>query len=127
MTLFSLLLYICAIALTIVIAVVASPRIWRDILRIPMISGVTLISILLSSASLIISTQRPSGTGTQTSYGYPKPFYFTWVSWEQPISQQGFSTLYFIGNTLGYASTLAFLLLLYFLGRHLMSRERAQA
>jgi hypothetical protein len=71
------------------------------------------VSVACSVGSAVIRSSGASGTGTRTSYGFPKPFYFTWVSWEQPVSNAGFEWLYFVGNCVAWLALLSVAALLW--------------
>jgi hypothetical protein len=78
-----------------------SPTLRRTLLRPRPAAVVLATALVLSAASGAIRVSGASGTGTRTSYGFPKPYYFTWTSWEHPISHAGFNWLYFAGNCIG--------------------------
>ena len=81
-----------------------SPWLRRSLLRPRVVALLVLSSCSLSAATAVIRTSGASGTGTRTSHGFPKPFYFTWTSWELPVSSAGFEALYFAGNCIGWLS-----------------------
>jgi hypothetical protein len=58
-----------------------------------------------SAASLLASASRRAGTGITTSYGWPKSFYFRYVS-EIGERSDGYSLIYFAGNLLALAGAL---------------------
>jgi hypothetical protein len=58
-----------------------------------------------SAVSLLVSTTRHSGTGLATSYGWPKPFYFRYLS-EIGHQSCGLDAIYFIGNSLAFSGAL---------------------
>jgi hypothetical protein len=57
------------------------------------------IALLTSGASAAISSERPSGTGTLMSRGYPRAFYFRWTDFERVQERTGMNLLYFGANT----------------------------
>jgi hypothetical protein len=59
----------------------------------------------LSAASALVSHMRRAGTGFTTSYGWPKPFYFRYLS-ETGERSDGFHAVYFGGNSLAWAAPL---------------------
>lgn len=88
------------------------PRLRRSLLR-PRVAGVVvLLSCVLSASSAVVRTSGASGTGTRTSYGFPKPFYFTWTSWEQSVSSAGLESLYFVGNCIAWLALVSTMTLL---------------
>ena len=95
------------------LAVLWSPRLRRSLLRPRVAALGVLLSCLLSASSAVVRTSGASGTGTRTSYGFPKPFYFTWTSWEHPTSTAGLELLYFVGNWIGWLAFVAILALLW--------------
>jgi hypothetical protein len=60
-----------------------------------------------SGTSALYGTTRHAGTGLTSSYGWPKPFYFQYVT-ETGTGSDGLEVLYFTGNTLFYAAALLF-------------------
>lgn len=89
-----------------------SPRVRAGVRRPAFVAGLLVLAMALSAASLLVSSRRPAGTGTATSYGFPKPFLFRWQSWEVVQIHLRWDALYFAGNTLVYAAALATLWLL---------------
>jgi hypothetical protein len=63
------------------------------------------VSTALSAASGLAAATRHSGTGFTTSYGWPKPFYFRFLSESGDVTN-GWSVIYFVGNSLVYAAVL---------------------
>ena len=63
-------------------------------------------SVFLSACSAFYRVSDGSGTGTRTSYGWPKAFYFHWKSWEGPEEGQGIDILFMLGNSMFYAAVL---------------------
>ena len=110
----SLLLLISLSAFAIeVLLFVRRPPLRQTLLRRRPLLLVLVSSVLLSVASALVRTSGASGTGTRTSYGFPKPFYFTWESWEHPVSHAGLYWLYFAGNTVGWFALLSLVALLW--------------
>lgn len=62
----------------------------------------------LSAASGVIEKTRHTGTGFTTAHGWPKPFYFQYLS-ETGAQSHGWSLLYFVGNSLAFAGGLLML------------------
>jgi hypothetical protein len=61
-------------------------------------------AILFSLSSALVTTQRHSGTGDLTSYGWPKAYYFHWQGWEGGERINGYNLLYFAGDMLFYVA-----------------------
>jgi hypothetical protein len=59
----------------------------------------------MSGASALVQRTRHAGTGLTTSYGWPKPFYFTYLS-EAGERSSGWELIYFAGNSLFFAGAL---------------------
>ena len=95
------------------LALLRSPGARRSLLRPRVAPLLVLLSCSLSAATAMIRTSGASGTGTRTSYGFPKPYYFTWTSWERPVSSAGFELLYFIGNCIGWLAVVSLAALLW--------------
>ena len=91
-----------AILGTIGLILVYAPAIRRALFRPRTALSFLALSVALSAVSALSTTSGASGTGTRTSHGFPKPFYFTWTSWEQPVSHAGLEWLYFAGNCVGW-------------------------
>ena len=102
MPLAQLLLISFAILAIVGTALLRTSRLRHAFLRPGSALALLVLSVSLSAASAVITTSGASGTGTRTSHGFPKPFYFTWTSWERPVSIAGFEWLYFAGNCLGW-------------------------
>src|SRR5687768_14019538 len=58
-----------------------------------------------SATSALVASSRRAGTGFTTSHGWPKPFYFRYLS-ETGVRSQGWDALYFAGNSLAWAGAL---------------------
>lgn len=58
-----------------------------------------------SAVSALVSASRRAGTGITTSHGWPKPFYFQYLS-EFGERSDGWSLIYFVGNALALAGAL---------------------
>jgi hypothetical protein len=85
--------------------------------RLELLKPVTWIVILAaaavaSAASNIISTTRHAGTGFTTSHGWPKPFFFRYLSATGEESY-GWDAIYFVGNALAFAGPLLVLWTVY--------------
>jgi hypothetical protein len=61
-----------------------------------------------SAASAYVAGTRRAGTGFTTSFGWPKPFYFRYLS-ETGERSDGWDLLYFTGNSLVFAGALLLL------------------
>jgi hypothetical protein len=72
------------------------PGFWLTLIAFAGVSG---------SASLLVSATRGAGTGMTTSYGWPKPFYFRYLS-EAGDQTAGYSLVYFAGNALALSGAL---------------------
>jgi hypothetical protein len=107
MPLAQLLLASLAVLGIVAIASLRAPALRRALLRRRPLAVLLALSILCSAGSAVVRSSGASGTGTRTSYGFPKPFYFTWVSWEHPVSSTGFEWLYFAGNCVGWLALLS--------------------
>jgi hypothetical protein len=86
-------------------AAVYVERLRTDLLR--PIFWLILIAVagMASAASAIVANTRHAGTGFTTSYGWPKPFYFHYLS-EAGEQSRGLDIIYFVGNTLVFAGAL---------------------
>jgi hypothetical protein len=69
-----------------------------------------------SAASAFVAGTRRAGTGFTTSFGWPKPFYFRYLS-ETGERSDGWDPLYFTGNSLVFAGALMVLWSVWQLGR----------
>ena len=81
------------------VALACIPRLRRTLVRPRMLPALLVPTLLLSAASAVFRTSSASGTGLRTLYGFPKPFYTTWASWESADRYAGANWLYFAGNT----------------------------
>lgn len=61
-----------------------------------------------SGVSALVATTRHAGTGFTTSHGWPKPFYFRYLS-ETGERSEGWSALYFIGNAMVFTACVSIL------------------
>ncbi len=61
-----------------------------------------------SGLSALVAYTRHSGTGFTTSFGWPKPFYFHYLD-EAGRRSEGWSVVYFLGNSLVFAAVLLIL------------------
>lgn len=104
--------------------VLVMPSLRGMLLRRKSMLAAVAISVLLSAGSYLVSESDASGTGTRTSQGFPKPYHFTWESWEQPISQAGVNWLYFIGNCIGWLSVVSLALAIWLAAREWARRRR---
>lgn len=75
------------------------PRVASDLLRLRFWMTLAVVAAASSTTSVLASSWRRAGTGTTTSYGWPKPFYFRYVS-EGGVVSDGYSLIYFVGNSL---------------------------
>jgi len=83
------------------------------LLRRGPMAAVLSLSVTLSAASALVRSSGASGTGTRTLYGFPKPFYSTWISWEHPVSHAGLNWLYFTGNCIAWLALVSVVALLW--------------
>jgi hypothetical protein len=84
------------------------------------VASAFLFVVLSAGVSALVTSTRHSGTGTVREFGWPKPFYFRWTSWQQAgDAQQDLNLLYFIGNGLFWAGALLSIWFLYRIARHL--------
>ena len=61
-----------------------------------------------AQALVLLALTAAAGTGTRTSYGFPKPFFFRWESWEAlTAANLSFAPLWFAGNTLFWLAALS--------------------
>ena len=58
-----------------------------------------------SAASALVGSTRRAGTGFTTSFGWPKPFYFRYLS-ETAERSDGWSLAYLAGNSLVFGGAL---------------------
>ena len=58
-----------------------------------------------SALSVVVASSRRAGTGFTTSYGWPKPFYFRYLS-ETGETTDGFELIYMVGNSAVFAGAL---------------------
>ena len=89
------------------------PPLRRALPRARVMAALAAMSVASSAASSVIRTSGGSGTGTRTSHGFPKPFYFTWTSWEAAASSAGIEWLYFAGNCVAWLAFLSALVVLF--------------
>jgi hypothetical protein len=91
-------------------------RLKTDLLRtrfwLPLIAA----AVFLSAASALVETTRHAGTGLTTSYGWPKPFYFRYLS-ETGGRSGGWEFIYFAGNCLVFLGGLLMLSTIWRLAR----------
>ena len=93
----SLTLAACAASLVTTLRLeLAKPVIWVRIFA---------AAVIGSAASTGIAATRHAGTGFTTSHGWPKPFYFRYLS-ETGERSDGWDLLYFTGNSLVFAGAL---------------------
>ena len=69
-----------------------------------------------SAASAVVASTRRAGTGFTTSRGWPKPFYFRYLS-ETGGQSDGWSFIYFLGNSLVFTGAALILFTLWRLDR----------
>jgi hypothetical protein len=97
-------IFILSLLLTGVIAAFVQPL--RESL---MRSGawLTLLAVAgaTSAASAFVASTRRAGTGFTTSHGWPKPFYFRYLS-ETGERSDGWDLVYFTGNLLVFFGAL---------------------
>jgi hypothetical protein len=75
------------------------------------------LAALTSAISILVASTRHAGTGFTTSYGWPKPFYFRYLT-EAGEQSSGWQSTYFLGNSLVFAGGLLILWTLWRLIRH---------
>jgi hypothetical protein len=80
-------------------------RVKSDLLRLRFWLALGAAAGAGSAASILVSGVRRAGTGITTSYGWPKPFYFRYLS-EIGERSDGYSLIYFVGNSLALAGAL---------------------
>jgi hypothetical protein len=80
-------------------------RLRSDLLQLRFWRALAAAAGLTSAASLLVSATRAAGTGVTTSYGWPKPFYFRFLS-ETGDRGDGVSFIYFVGNSLAIGGAL---------------------
>ena len=97
----ALTLFVLALALAI-LAVVFAPRLRLRLSRPIVWSGVLAAGAAASLLSAFVASTRHAGTGFTTSHGWPKPFYFLYLD-EAGARSDGWSVLYFVGNSLLFA------------------------
>jgi hypothetical protein len=84
-----------------------SPAVRRALTHPRLFVAVLVLAVSSSAASVLVRTARAAGTGTRNSYGFPKPFYVTWTSWEHSITYSGVNWLYFAGNSVWWFAVLS--------------------
>ena len=107
MPLAELLLTSFAVLAIVVMAMLMAPTVRSVLVRPGPMATLVVASVIGSIGSAVIRSSGASGTGTRTSHGFPKPFYFRLVSWEQPVSNAGFEWLYFAGNCIVWLALLS--------------------
>ena len=96
----SLTLAACAASLVTTLRLeLAKPVIWIRIFA---------AAVIGSAASTGIAATRHAGTGFTTSHGWPKPFYFRYLS-ETGGESHGWSFIYFLGNSSLFAGVILIL------------------
>ncbi len=73
-------------------------------------------AVLLCAASALVERTRHAGTGLTTSYGWPKPFYFRYLS-ETGERSDGWEFIYLAGNCLVFVGGLLMLWTIWRLAR----------
>jgi hypothetical protein len=63
--------------------------------------------LLLAAASVIFRSSRAAGTGNHTAFGWPRPVYTRWVSWETSERIQGIRARGVAENAIFYATMIA--------------------
>ena len=109
MTAIDVLITILISLLLILTVTYFSLRTQRQILSLKFAFLVLLLTLVFSSLSGFFSQQQFAGTGTHTSYGYPRSFYFKWHSLENSEQHEGLNILYFLENWLVYAAVFSVL------------------
>lgn len=98
----AIILFLAALILAGIAAAAVRPL--RSGLVRPML-WILMIAAAASGISALVSSRRHSGTGFTTSFGWPKPFYFRYLD-EAGRQSDGFSLIYFLGNSLVFAALL---------------------
>jgi hypothetical protein len=106
----ALLVFVLAMGVT-VVAAARMGRLRGDVRRARFWLLLSTLAATISAASALVSSTRHAGTGFTTSYGWPKPYYFRYLS-ETGDQSSGFVLLYFAGNTLAVAGALLILWIL---------------
>lgn len=75
------------------------PRLRRSLSRPIVWIGLLAAGSAASLVSALVASTRHAGTGFTTSHGWPKPFYFRYLDEAGGVSE-GWSALYFLGNSL---------------------------
>jgi hypothetical protein len=106
-----MLMFDLVLIFTLALLLVAAVSAWRPAIRSSLIRprfwiGIGAAAVILSLTSVIHSTRMHSGTGWRTSFGWPKPWYGRWESFEGGGVSSGFDLLYFAGNAMFYATML---------------------
>ena len=63
--------------------------------------------LLLAGASAVLRSSRGAGTGTHTTFGWPRAVYTRWVSWESTERTQGIRLRGVAENAIFYAALTA--------------------
>ena len=87
------------------VSAAAVKRLRTDLLRprfwLPLLSA----AVAFSAASALVEETRRAGTGLTSSYGWPKPFYFRYLS-ETGVRSDGWEFIYLAGNCLVFVGGL---------------------
>ena len=97
----ALSLFFLALALASLAAIVV-PRLRRSLSQPIVWIGLAAAGSAASLLSAFVASTRHAGTGFTTSHGWPKPFYFLYLD-EAGAVREGWSVLYFVGNSLLFA------------------------
>ena len=97
-------IFIVAVLLSAITAIF-DHRLRRDLLRPTFWLLLVTAGGAMSAVSALIGKTRHAGTGLTTNYGWPKPFYFRYLS-ENNIRSDGWEFIYFAANSLVFIAGL---------------------
>jgi hypothetical protein len=97
-------IFILSLLLTAIVAAFVQPLL-KSLMRWGAWLALIAAAGAASATSLIVASTRRAGTGITTSFGWPKPFYFRYLS-ETGERSDGWNLVYFTGNTLVFAGAL---------------------
>ena len=97
----------------------------RDVAR-QLVLFAVMAGFVLAAASGIFRSSRGAGTGTHTTFGWPRAMYTRWVSWETSERSQGIRPRGVGQNAFFYATLVALASSLGLAARRALVRNRAE-
>ena len=70
-------------------------------------TAAAVVGLLVAVGSAVFRSSRGAGTGTHTAFGWPRPVYTRWVSWETRERIQGIRLRGIAENAIFYATMTA--------------------